>query len=121
MISVASQLLSRPAGPSLAVSGAAHAQAPTHLVDLQVQGWRCQEPRGLVVLPVASTQLARAPAAPDGGLLARTSLLYVRAVCTGQQPGMRMRGALVAALQAQGMHRPRGRTRVDAEASFALN
>ena len=55
-----------------------------------------------MVLPVASTQLARAPAAPDGGLLARTSLLYVRAMCAGQQPGMRMRGALVAALQAQG-------------------
>ena len=60
-----------------------------------------------MVLPVASTQLARAPAAPDGGLLARTNLLYVRAMCTGQQPGMRMRGALVAALQAQGARRPR--------------
>ena len=61
-----------------------------------------------MVLPVASTQLARAPAAPDGGLLARTTLLYVRAMCTGQQPGMRMRGALVAALQAQGARCPKG-------------
>ena len=66
-----------------------------------------------MVLPVASTQLARAPAAPDGGLLARTSLLYVRAMCTGQQPGMRMRGALVAALQAQGARCPRGGTGMD--------
>ena len=55
-----------------------------------------------MVLPVASTQLKRAPAAPDGGLLARSSLLFVRAMCTGQEAGMRMRGALVAVLQQQG-------------------